>query len=84
MKEHKNSSSGRLSTRRSTFLTPAEAMDLIEIPTDETMGDYAFPCFKLAKELLKSSPMIAKDGGQAGVDTPSPRWKQSRSCQPLS
>ena len=43
------------------ILTPAEAMDLIEIPTDETMGDYAFPCFKLAKELRKAPPMIAKD-----------------------
>jgi len=43
------------------ILTPEEAMDLIEIPTDETMGDYAFPCFKLAKELRKAPPMIAKD-----------------------
>ena len=42
-------------------LSLTEAMDLIEIPTDETMGDYAFPCFKLAKELRKAPPMIAKD-----------------------
>ena len=25
----------------------------IEIPPDDNMGDYAFPCFRLAKELKK-------------------------------
>ena len=27
-------------------LTPAEIADMIEVPQDEKMGDYAFPCFK--------------------------------------
>ena len=33
----------------------------IEIPKDANNGDYAFPCFKLAKELKKAPPMIAND-----------------------
>ena len=35
--------------------------DIIEIPPDSKMGDYAFPCFILAKELKKSPIEIAKD-----------------------
>ena len=33
----------------------------IEIPTDSKMGDYAFPCFKLAKVFRKSPQLIAED-----------------------
>lgn len=33
----------------------------IEIPPDPKMGDFAFPCFKLAKELRKSPQVIAED-----------------------
>ncbi len=33
----------------------------IEIPKDLEKGDYAFPCFRLAKELKKSPQMIAED-----------------------
>jgi len=33
----------------------------IEIPPDDNMGDYAFPCFKLAKELKKAPPIIASE-----------------------
>ena len=32
-------------------LSKDEIKELIEIPADETMGDYAFPCFRLAKSL---------------------------------
>lgn len=38
-----------------------ELRELIEIPADNKMGDYAFPCFKLAKVLRKAPQMIAKD-----------------------
>ncbi|MBR6015006.1 MAG: arginine--tRNA ligase, partial [Firmicutes bacterium] len=38
-----------------------EIMDVVEVPADDKMGDYAFPCFKLAKVLRKAPPMIAKD-----------------------
>lgn len=33
----------------------------VEIPPDPEMGDYAFPCFKLAKELKKAPPIIANE-----------------------
>ncbi|BAK81614.1 arginine--tRNA ligase [Candidatus Arthromitus sp. SFB-rat-Yit] len=35
--------------------------NFIEIPPDKNMGDFAFPCFKLAKELKKSPQIIAED-----------------------
>lgn len=35
--------------------------DMIEIPTDSKMGDYAFPCFRLAKTLRKAPPAIAEE-----------------------
>lgn len=33
----------------------------IEVPPDDNMGDYAFPCFRLAKELKKAPPAIAME-----------------------
>ena len=33
----------------------------IEVPKDGANGDYAFPCFKLAKELRKAPPIIANE-----------------------
>ncbi len=39
--------------------------NLIEIPPKADMGDYAFPCFQLAKTLRKAPPMIAADIAQA-------------------
>ena len=38
-----------------------ELAEYIEVPKDETMGDYAFPCFRLAKELKKAPPVIANE-----------------------
>ena len=38
-----------------------ELEDWIEIPKDCSMGDYAFPCFRLAKILKKSPQMIAQE-----------------------
>lgn len=35
--------------------------ELIEVPKNPDMGDYALPCFSLAKELKKSPQEIAKD-----------------------
>jgi len=34
---------------------------MIETPADPKLGDYAFPCFRLAKELRKAPPLIAKE-----------------------
>jgi len=39
----------------------SEILDMVEVPQDTKMGDYAFPCFKLAKTLRKAPPLIAKD-----------------------
>ncbi len=41
-------------------LEKEEIKSMIETPADGKMGDYAFPCFKLAKILRKAPPMIAK------------------------
>jgi len=38
-----------------------DIFDNIEVPADLSMGDFAFPCFKLAKVLRKAPPLIAKD-----------------------
>ncbi len=38
-----------------------EIEKLIEVPVDSKMGDYAFPCFRFAKEMKKAPQMIAKD-----------------------
>lgn len=43
------------------FLSLEEIEAMIEIPQESSMGDYAFPCFKLAKELHKAPPMIAAE-----------------------
>ncbi|MGI6734433.1 MAG: arginine--tRNA ligase [Anaerovoracaceae bacterium] len=42
-------------------LTAKELEGMIEIPTDSKLGDYAFPCFRLAKTMRKSPALIAKD-----------------------
>ena len=34
---------------------------MIEMPPNSDMGDYAFPCFTLAKTLRKAPPLIAND-----------------------
>ena len=47
-----------------------EIKKMIEIPADSKMGDYAFPCFKLAKILRKAPPMIAKGIAEAIADDP--------------
>ena len=39
----------------------SEITSYIEIPPNTDMGDYAFPCFKLAKELKKAPPLIANE-----------------------
>ncbi|HHD92164.1 MAG TPA: arginine--tRNA ligase [Candidatus Portnoybacteria bacterium] len=42
-------------------LANLEISDLIEIPPDSHFGDFAFPCFFLAKKLKKSPVEIAKE-----------------------
>ena len=47
-----------------------EIMSMIETPADIKMGDYAFPCFKLAKLLRKAPPVIAKSIAESIGDDP--------------
>lgn len=47
-----------------TDLSVDEINDMIERPVDSKMGDYAFPCFKLAKALQKSPNAIATELGE--------------------
>ncbi|MEG0855424.1 MAG: arginine--tRNA ligase [Terrisporobacter sp.] len=42
-------------------LTLEEIVALLEVPPNKDMGDYAFPCFKLAKVFRKAPNMIATD-----------------------
>ncbi|MEG1893803.1 MAG: arginine--tRNA ligase [Clostridia bacterium] len=42
-----------------TGIPAAELVDYIEIPPNPEMGDYAFPCFRLAKSLKKAPAAIA-------------------------
>lgn len=46
-------------------LTAEEIQSMIEVPQDAKMGDYAFPCFKLAKTLRKAPPLIARGIAEA-------------------
>ncbi len=53
-----------IADRISNIVTEIEKEEiemLIEIPTDNKLGDYAFPCFRLAKALRKSPALIAKE-----------------------
>ena len=42
-------------------MTAEEINSLLEIPPKADMGDFAFPCFKLAKVFRKAPQMIAAD-----------------------
>lgn len=44
-----------------TKISKEELEKNIEIPKDINMGDYAFPCFRLAKELKKAPNVIAEE-----------------------
>ncbi len=42
-------------------MTEEEIKQLVEVPADTSHGDYAFPCFKLAKLMRKAPPLIAAE-----------------------
>ena len=46
---------------KATDIEKEEIKKYIEIPTNEENGDYAFPCFKLAKALKKAPQIIATE-----------------------
>ena len=41
-------------------LSKEEIFEMLEVPANEEMGDFALPCFKLAKVMRKAPPLIAK------------------------
>lgn len=47
-----------------TDMEAEKALELMEIPPQPNMGDYAFPCFQLAKVMRKAPNMIARDLSQ--------------------
>ena len=51
-----------------TGLTEEEISDLIEIPPNSEMGDYAFPVFKLAKTFRKAPNLIAEELAQKAFE----------------
>ena len=51
-----------------TGLTEKEISDLIEIPPNSDMGDYAFPVFKLAKTFRKAPNLIAEELAQKAFE----------------
>mgnify|MGYP001416033380 CR=1 FL=1 len=46
---------------KATGLAVAEVEDLLETPPNPEMGDYALPCFTLAKTVRKSPNLIAEE-----------------------
>lgn len=44
-------------------LPKGEIKDLVEVPPDQKLGDYAFPCFVLSKKLKRSPDQIASELG---------------------
>ena len=42
-------------------LTKDDVMSMFEYPPDSSLGDIAFPCFKLSRVLRKAPPVIAKE-----------------------
>ena len=46
---------------KTTEINEKELESYLETPKDNKNGDYAFPCFKLAKELRKAPPVIANE-----------------------
>lgn len=49
---------------KETQISKDELSSLIEIPSNNKLGDYAFPCFNLAKVMKKNPLEIAKELGE--------------------
>lgn len=51
----------KLISKKVEGFTESEISELLEIPPNYELGDYALPCFKFAKTLRKSPNIIAED-----------------------
>ncbi len=47
--------------KENTSLSESQIDDSLEVPPSLELGDFAFPCFSLTKELKKAPPVIAED-----------------------
>ena len=52
---------------KNTELSESDIFELIEVPKDAELGDYAFPCFRLAKALSKAPQAIAAEAASLFV-----------------
>ncbi len=55
-------------------LSPLEVSNLLEVPPQPEMGDFAFPCFRLAQKFRKSPAVIAKALAGEVSDNPLFEW----------
>ena len=51
----------KLLSNKIDCLSQDDIYSMLEVPTNTEMGDFAFPCFKLAKVLRKAPQVIAKE-----------------------
>ena len=61
-------------------LTAEEYQALFETPPEREMGDYALPCFKLARTMRKAPPMIASALKEALEAAGIPAWLSRVEC----
>lgn len=59
-----------------TELSMHDLENLLEIPPQESMGDYAFPCFRLARQFKKDPAQIAAELKES-IDQLKPEWISS-------
>ena len=67
--DYKRDIAARLAAQ--TQLPEEELLTYLETPPNRELGDYAFPCFKLAKHLRKAPPAIA---GELAAALERPSW----------
>ena len=56
---------------------------LVEVPKDATHGDYAFPCFGLAKVLKKNPKLIAEELAARPCIAPQAPRRSASGCSPV-
>ncbi|MBN1129922.1 MAG: arginine--tRNA ligase [Chitinispirillaceae bacterium] len=61
---------GRIAGHLKTRLSPKDIERMLETPPQESLGDFAFPCFPLARSLRKNPAVIAGEIRQALAGDP--------------
>ncbi len=68
MKDYRSAIAGSIA--KAAGIDEETVLDMIEIPQDEKMGDFAFPCFKLARIFRKAPQLIAAELAERIADEP--------------